>query len=189
MVKNTQEQIIIGVDPGTNVLGYSIISTENNTIRVLKNGVLQLKKSDEHFKKLRSIYDKIHVLISEYKPCVLAIEAPFFAKNVQSMLKLGRAQGAAMLAAAHHELEVVEYSPRKIKQAITGKGNASKEQVARMLKSILHLTQLPEYFDETDALAAAVCHVHAANKISIKTSAFQNWNDYVKSHPGKVAKR
>ncbi|MFN0275697.1 MAG: crossover junction endodeoxyribonuclease RuvC [Chitinophagales bacterium] len=179
----------MGVDPGTNILGYSIICVEKNVIKILANGVVHLKKTDDHFIKLRSIYDHLYALIVSHKPTVLAIEAPFFAKNVQSMLKLGRAQGAAMLAAAHHELEVKEYSPRKIKQSITGKGNASKEQVARMLQSILQLSELPEYFDETDALAAAICYVNSTKKIIVKTTSFNSWNAYVKSNPAKIAKR
>ncbi|MBC8048053.1 MAG: crossover junction endodeoxyribonuclease RuvC [Fimbriimonadaceae bacterium] len=186
--KSASQQIIMGVDPGTNVLGYSIICTDKNTIRILTQGVIHLKKIENHFHKLRSIYDNIDMIIKKYNPVSLAIEAPFYGKNIQSMLKLGRAQGTVILAAAHHNLEIIEYSPRKIKQSITGKGNASKAQVAYMLKSIFQMQTLPEYFDETDALAVAVCHYNSIKKFTIKTTAFNNWNDYVKSNPEKIVK-
>ncbi|MBC8173812.1 MAG: crossover junction endodeoxyribonuclease RuvC [Chitinophagales bacterium] len=181
-------QIILGVDPGTNILGYSVIHADKNTIKVLSNGVIHLRKIENHFHKLRSIYDKIDDLIKTFQPLELAIEAPYFAKNVQSMLKLGRAQGAAILAAAHHNLAIIEYSPRKIKQSITGKGNASKEQVARMLKSILCLESLPEYYDASDALAAAVCHYNVSKRFVVKTTVFTGWKDYIKSNPAKIVK-
>jgi crossover junction endodeoxyribonuclease RuvC len=188
MLQSKQEQVIMGVDPGTNVLGYCVIRVDNNALTILTNSVIHLKKTDGHVNKLRHIYDILYQIIKQHKPTVLAIEAPFYAKNVQSMLKLGRAQGAAMLAAVHLDLEVIEYSPRKIKQSITGKGNASKEQVARMLQSMLKFTSLPAYFDETDALAAAVCHVHASGKVALTSRSFHSWDAYIKANPKRVAK-
>ncbi|HRF76405.1 MAG TPA: crossover junction endodeoxyribonuclease RuvC [Chitinophagales bacterium] len=186
MSVNSKQQIIMGVDPGTNILGYSIICSDKNTIKILINGVIQLKKTDDHFVRLGIIYTRLCALIKEYQPTAMAIEAPFFGKNVQSMLKLGRAQGAAIVAGASNNIEVIEYSPRRIKQSITGRGNASKEQVAKMLQSTLQLTSLPKYFDETDALAVAVCHINASKKIAVTGKQFKNWSDFIQANPGKV---
>ena len=182
------QQIIMGVDPGTNILGYSIICADKNTIKILINGVIHLKKTDDHFIRLGIIYEKLTTYIKEYKPDALAIEAPFFGKNVQSMLKLGRAQGAAIIAGVNSNIPVIEYSPRRIKQSITGKGNASKEQVAKMLQSTLQMVELPEYFDATDALAVAVCHFNSGKKISPKGKQFNGWADYISANPAKVKK-
>lgn len=179
----------MGVDPGTTILGYSVICADKNTIKILINGIIKLKSADSHFSRLGSIYNRLDTVIKEYNPDILSIESPFFGKNIQSMLKLGRAQGAAIIAAVNNNLEIAEYSPRKIKQSITGKGNASKEQVAKMLKCIFEIESLPEHYDETDALAAAVCHFNSTRTL-IKTSAqFRDWNDYLKSNPQKISKR
>lgn len=188
MSEKNPQQIIMGVDPGTNILGYSIISADKNTIKILINGVIQLKKTDDHFIRLGIIYEKLTAYIKEYKPSALAIEAPFFGKNVQSMLKLGRAQGAAIIAGVNNNVPVIEYSPRRIKQSITGKGNASKEQVAKMLESTLKILEMPKYFDATDALAVAVCHFNSGKKISPKGKQFNGWADYITANPGKVKK-
>ncbi len=176
----------MGVDPGTNILGYSIISADKNTIKILINGVIQLKKKDDHFLRLGIIYEKLNGYIQIYRPEVLAIEAPFFGKNVQSMLKLGRAQGAAIIAGVNNNLAIIEYSPRRIKQSITGKGNASKEQVAKMLQSTLQMHEMPKYFDATDALAVAVCHFNSSKKIITGGKQFKNWSDFIKENPAKV---
>jgi crossover junction endodeoxyribonuclease RuvC len=152
----------------------------------LINGVIILKKTDDHYTRLGIIYEKLSGYIQTYKPTAMAIEAPFFGKNVQSMLKLGRAQGAAIVAGASNNLEVTEYSPRRIKQSITGNGNASKEQVARMLQTLLQMTELPKYFDESDALAVAVCHHNSSKKIAVSGKQFKNWNDFVQANPNKV---
>ncbi len=176
----------MGVDPGTNLLGYSVICADKNTIKILINGVIILKKTDDHYTRLGIIYEKLSGYIQTYKPTAMAIEAPFFGKNVQSMLKLGRAQGAAIVAGATNNLEVIEYSPRRIKQSITGNGNASKEQVARMLQTLLQMTELPKYFDESDALAVAVCHHNSSKKIAVSGKQFKNWNDFVQANPNKV---
>lgn len=187
-----QKQVIMGVDPGTNLLGYSVIHSDKNTMNIIINGVLELKKTNDHFQKLRLIYDRLHMIVETYHPTVLAIESPFFGKNVQSMLKLGRAQGAAILVAAHHNMEIIEYSPRRIKQAITGRGNASKEQVASMLKSIFNMAEIPKFMDESDALAAAACH-HYSNRIINSRVApnkknKSNWANFVKDNPEKISK-
>jgi crossover junction endodeoxyribonuclease RuvC len=182
-------QIILGVDPGTNILGYSIIAVDKNNIKIILNGIILLKKQDSHYERLRIIFDRLNKLIVAYKPEILAIEAPFFGKNVQSMLKLGRAQGAAIVAAASLNLNIIEYSPKRIKQSITGNGNASKDQVAKMLQYILKMETLPEYYDETDALAVAVCHVYSNStdvKVS-KTKKTSGWENYVKANPKKIS--
>lgn len=186
MAATTDKRIILGVDPGTNILGYSIVSADKNTIKIIINGVIKLKKTDDHFTRLSIIFEKLSGYIREYKPSGMAIEAPFFGKNVQSMLKLGRAQGAAIVAAASNGLEVTEYGPRRIKQSITGKGNASKEQVAKMLKGMLQMDELPKYFDETDALAVAVCHINSSRKVAVTGKQYKGWQDFIQANPGKV---
>ena len=171
-----QEQVILGIDPGTLVMGYGLISIQNGKTRLLEMGVLQLSKYKNHPERLSLIFKKMETLIRTHKPCAVAIEAPFFGKNVQSMLKLGRAQGVAIAAAMMHELEAVEYAPRKIKQSITGKGAATKEQVWGMLQRILDFEERPEFMDATDALAVALCH------------HFQMKNPLEKSSPATVKK-
>lgn len=153
-----KERIILGIDPGTMVMGYSLILQNGNQLSLLRMGVLRLNKYPNHALKLKKIFERVLEIIEEYHPDELAIEAPFFGKNVQSMLKLGRAQGVAMAAALYRDIPIFEYTPRKIKQSITGNGAASKEQVALMLQKIIGFDQLPEFLDATDATAAAVCH-------------------------------
>jgi crossover junction endodeoxyribonuclease RuvC len=153
-----KKQIILGIDPGTQVTGYGVIATDGNKAELVVAGAIFMEKYDDHYDRLACIYDRVLELIHSYKPAVLAIEAPFYSKNVQSMLKLGRAQGMAMAAALTHKLPIIEYSPKAIKQSITGNGNASKEQVAAMLGHILQTKELPKQLDATDGLAAAVCH-------------------------------
>lgn len=176
----------MGVDPGTNILGYSIVSADKNTIKIIINGVIQLKKTDDHYTRLNIIFEKLTGYIQTYKPEVMAIEAPFFGKNVQSMLKLGRAQGAAIVAASNNGLEVIEYSPKRVKQSITGKGNASKEQVAKMLQSLLQMEVLPKYFDATDALAVAVCHFNSSRKVTVTGKQYKGWQDFIQANPNKL---
>jgi crossover junction endodeoxyribonuclease RuvC len=176
---------IIGVDPGTNLLGYSILNTSKSTPEIIVSGKLNLIKVTDPYEKLERIYQKISSLVKEYSPDDLAIEAPFFGKNAQSMLKLGRAQGVAIAAAIGLGVKVFEYAPRKIKQSVTGNGNASKEQVAQMVKSILNLKVLPDTFDETDAIATALCHFYQNGKISTKKS-YSNWSDFVSQNQNKV---
>ena len=148
---------------------------------------LQLKKYDDHYLKLKLIFERTVELIDTYKPDHIAIEAPFFGKNVQSMLKLGRAQGVAMAAGLSREIPITEYSPKKIKMAITGNGNASKEQVAKMLQSVLNLKELPKNLDSTDGLAAAVCHFYNSGRVQIGKS-YSGWSAFVKQNEGRVKK-
>jgi crossover junction endodeoxyribonuclease RuvC len=180
----TANRIILGIDPGTNVMGYGIIETDNKTIKLLSLGVIKLGQLEDHALKLKKIFDQNIALIEQYKPDEMAIEAPFFGKNVQSMLKLGRAQGVAIAAALSRSIPVFEYSPRKIKQSITGKGGASKEQVASMLQYLLNFDQLPHYLDATDGLAAAVCHYFQRGGTNGK-KAYSGWGAFVKDNPDK----
>lgn len=179
------DRIILGIDPGTNILGYGLIHHKGNKIELISLGVLKLGRYSDHGLKLKHIFERISALIKEYKPDEMAIEAPFFGKNVQSMLKLGRAQGVAMAAALHLEVPIFEYSPRKIKQSITGRGNASKEQVAGMLTTLLNIQDPPKYMDATDGLAVAVCH-HFQRKPGIGGEQYGSWKSYVSKNPEKL---
>ncbi len=179
--------IILGIDPGTQVTGYALLKIENRRMALVAVGTIFMEKYDDHYDRLACIYDRVTELIKNYKPKVLAIEAPFFGKNVQSMLKLGRAQGVAMAAALSYKLPVIEYSPRKIKQSITGNGNASKEQVAAMLAQLLKDEVLPSQLDATDALAVAVCH-HFQTSGGLQTSAksYKGWEAFIKANPKRT---
>lgn len=166
-------------------MGYGLIHHKNNKIELITLGILKLGKFSDHGIKLRKIFERVSSLISEYKPDELAIEAPFFGKNVQSMLKLGRAQGVAMAAALHLDVPIFEYSPRKIKQSITGNGSASKEQVAGMLSTLLTIKDPPKYMDATDGLAVAVCH-YFQRKPGIEGEHYNNWKSYISKNPDKL---
>jgi len=179
------ERIILGIDPGTTVMGYGIISVTGNKMTMLALGVLKLSKYDDHPLRLKIIFDRMISLIEQYHPDELSIEAPFFGKNVQSMLKLGRAQGVAIAAALSRSLPVTEYSPRKIKQSITGKGAASKEQVAAMLVQLLNIPFAPEALDATDGLAAAVCH-HFQNRKPETGKKFTGWKSFLAENPERL---
>lgn len=181
--KTVKEKIILGVDPGTTVMGYGIIEVRDSTMRLVQYGVIHLDKYKDHSMKLGKIFERVRQLIEEYKPDEMAIEAPFFGKNVQSMLKLGRAQGIAIAAAISREVPIVEYAPRKIKQSVTGNGNASKEQVAAMLGRLLQFKDIPKLLDATDALGVAVCH-YFQNGNSPRKSA--GWDSFIKDNPGRV---
>lgn len=180
------DKIVLGVDPGTNILGYGLIHIQGNSMKLIVMGVLRLEKIDDHALKLQKIFERIVSLIDEYKPDELSIEAPFFGKNVQSMLKLGRAQGVAIAGALSRNIPITEYSPKKIKQSITGNGNASKEQVSAMLKSLLNFTETPEFLDATDGLAAAVCH-YFQRKPSTGGSkkSYSGWKAFIADNPEK----
>ncbi|MEO6884076.1 MAG: crossover junction endodeoxyribonuclease RuvC [Bacteroidia bacterium] len=180
------DRIVLGIDPGTTVMGYGLIHIQGSTMKLIAAGVLKLDKLENHPMKLKKIFERTTYLIEEYKPDELSIEAPFFGKNVQSMLKLGRAQGVAIAAALNKGLPVFEYSPKKIKQSITGNGNASKEQVAAMLKSLLGFKEMPTYLDATDGLAAAVCHYFQKNN-SGGEKKFSGWKAFVTENPGRKA--
>ena len=183
-----QPRIILGIDPGTTVMGYGLIEVSQQP-KLLQLGVIRLRKYTTHFDKLRVIYESTQRIISNYQPDICAIESPFYGKNVQSMLKLGRAQGTAITAAVIAGIEVKEYSPKKIKQSVTGNGNASKEQVCAMLGHILKekiTDQVP--LDATDGLAAAVCHYNQINSALGGGKSFKNWSDFLKQNPEKVKK-
>lgn len=180
------ERIIIGIDPGTNILGYGVIRVNGKKLELLAMDVLNLQKVEDPFQKLKHIYASTARLIETFKATEMAIEAPFFGKNVQSMLKLGRAQGVAIAAGVSNGLDVFEYSPKKIKLAITGKGTASKEQVAAMLQHLLVIPEKVKYLDATDGLAAAVCH-YFQNKISGETEkSYSGWASFINNNPNRV---
>ena len=180
------QKVILGIDPGTNIMGYGLISVTSRNAELIALGVIHLSKIDNHAMKLKTIFEKMILLIDEYHPDELAIEAPFFGKNIQSMLKLGRAQGVAMAAALYRTIPIFEYSPKKIKQSITGSGNASKEQVAAMLQTILKYKETPEYLDATDGLAAALCHHFQKGATGDGEKNFSGWKSFVAANPGKV---
>jgi crossover junction endodeoxyribonuclease RuvC len=181
------QKVILGIDPGTNIMGYGLISVNGSTTALISLGVIHLSSLDNHALKLKMIFEKVLMLIDEYHPDELAIEAPFFGKNVQSMLKLGRAQGVAMAAALYRTIPIFEYSPKKIKQSITGNGNSSKEQVAAMLQTILKYKETPEYLDATDGLAAALCHYFQKNAGTKDEKSFSGWKSYIAANPKKIS--
>ena len=182
--------IILGIDPGTIIMGYGLIKVEGNKISLLEMGVLQPGKVKDGYKKLQLIFNTVSGLITKYQPNSFAIEAPFFGKNVQSMLKLGRAQGVAIAAAMRHGLDVTEYSPKKVKQSITGNGNADKIQVMKMLQTLLSFKETPKQYDATDALAVAMCHYFQSSSALGKSSfALKGWDDFIKKNPERVNKK
>ena len=182
------DRIILGIDPGTIIMGYGLIGVNKKDAQIITLGVIKLGKLDDHTLKLKKIFERTIWLIDEFKPDELAIEAPFFGKNVQSMLKLGRAQGVAIAAALSRELHVHEYSPKKIKQSITGNGNASKEQVAAMLGKLLKFNETPEFLDATDGLGAAYCHFLQNDLGKSTGKSFGSWKAFVNANPGKLKK-
>lgn len=193
----TSPQIILGIDPGTLVMGYGLISIDKATISLVEMGVLQLAKKQDHAERLEMIFRKMETLIKTHKPTAVAIEAPFFGKNVQSMLKLGRAQGVAIAASMMNGLAAIEYAPRKVKQSITGKGNATKEQVWQMLQHILKFEEDPRFMDATDAVAVALCHhyemkspipkIKGPTRISGKSKR-SSWENFMNENPNRVKK-
>jgi len=193
-----KEQIILGVDPGTSVTGFGLIKVEGKKLSLIHMGVIQTGKLDDHPLKLKKIFEGVLAIIEQYHPDMMAIEAPFFGKNIQSMLKLGRAQGVAMAAAMYRDIPLCEYSPKKIKQSITGNGNASKEQVSSMLQHLLEFDGHPEFLDATDGLAAAVCH-YLQNNLTIpiskkpatkkSTKKHTGWASYLSDNPSKIIKK
>lgn len=188
-----KEQIILGIDPGTNVLGYSIIEQCGKNNHLLKMDVLILGTKDDLSTKMKNLFDKITEIIDIFKPDILAIEAPFFGKNVQSMLKLGRAQGICIAAAFSRSIPFVEYAPRRIKQSITGNGAASKEQVANMLQRMFNFENIPSHLDATDALAVAVCHSYQKENLldsstpkKKSTTKKSSWASFISQNPDRV---
>lgn len=183
------DRIIIGIDPGTNVMGYGILGIKDKNPSMIAMGVIELKKFESHYLRLSRIFERVTMLVEQYLPDEMAIEAPFFGKNVQSMLKLGRAQGVAMAAALARDVPITEYEPRKIKMAITGNGAASKEQVQEMLRRILDIPRenlLPQ-LDATDALAAALCHFYESSRPQVEKGC-KSWKEFIAKNPEKVKK-
>ncbi len=179
------EKIILGIDPGTTIMGFGLIKVENKKMSFIQMNELQLSKYKDHYVKLRMIFERTIELIDNYHPDEIAIEAPFFGKNVQSMLKLGRAQGVAMAAGLSRQIPITEYLPKKIKMAITGNGSASKEQVAKMLQSQLKIGKLPKNLDATDGLAAAVCHFYNSGRTEVGKS-YTGWDAFIKQNPKRI---
>jgi len=182
------ERIILGIDPGTNITGYGVIKAIGTVPELIAIGAIDLSKYDDHYVKLKHIFDRVTGIIDEYHPDELAIEAPFYGKNVQSMLKLGRAQGAAIAAALSRSLPIFEYAPRKIKMSITGQGAASKEQVASMLMNILRFRLNETKLDATDGLAAALCHFYQTNNLLAEKS-YNSWKDFMNKNPKRVRRQ
>jgi len=194
---NKKGKIILGIDPGTVIMGYSVISVDGNAIQLLEMDVVKLNGKKDMFERLGEINQVIHKLINQYNPTEMAIEAPFFGKNVQSMLKLGRAQGIAIGVAMTHQLNVSEYSPKKVKQSITGNGNADKDMVWKMLEQVLSIKKQPKYFDATDALGVALCHwyqmsgpvlptIAKTGKGSKLSKKSNGWEAFLTNNPGRV---
>ena len=188
MNKAKGEKIILGIDPGTNVMGYGIIKAIGHKAEMVAMGVIDMRKQDDPYLRLGHIFERVTGIIDSYLPDEMAIEAPFFGKNVQSMLKLGRAQGIAIAAAIHHGVPIHEYAPMKIKMAITGTGTASKEQVAGMLQRILKLDkeEMPKFMDATDALGAAYCHFMQMNRPETGVH-YSSWKDFVTKNKSKAS--
>ncbi len=191
-VASPTERIILGIDPGTTVMGFGVLLEEGPNVKLLEAGAIRFAAQDDHTLKLRAIFRETTAIIERHHPDELAIEAQFFGKNVQSMLKLGRAQGVAIAAALQRELAITEYAPKRVKQSITGNGNATKEQVAAMLLSILRVQELPASTDATDAVAVAVCHHFSRNSIT-RTKAkggsprgSSDWGSFVRNNPARI---
>ena len=181
----SNEKIILGIDPGTTIMGFGLIKVVGKTMTFIQLNELDLRKYEDHYLKLKLIFERTVELIDTHHPDEIAIESPFFGKNVQSMLKLGRAQGVAMAAGLSREVPITEYSPKKIKMSITGNGNASKEQVAKMLQNVLNLKTLPKNLDATDGLAAAVCHFYNAGSPEAGKK-YTGWAAFVKQNEDRI---
>ncbi len=183
--KDEKEKIILGIDPGTNIMGYGLLIVSGKKYSLLQYGVIHLKKYSTHELKLKKIFDRVTGIIEEFHPDTVALEAPFYGENVQSMLKLGRAQGVAMAAALAREIPITEYSPKKVKQSVTGNGNASKIQVAEMLKTLLNIKEIPKLLDATDALAVAVCHHFHDGRLQTR-GRNAGWKSFLAENPDRV---
>jgi crossover junction endodeoxyribonuclease RuvC len=189
MIAPENNKIILGIDPGTVVMGYAVIEVCSNDVAMVAMDVLKLGSTKDIYERLEMIHSKVNALIIRHRPHTFAIEAPFFGKNVQSMLKLGRAQGVAIAAAMQSRIAVTEYSPKKVKQSITGNGNANKDQVWKMLQRILNIEEKPHYLDATDALAVAICHYYqTSSPVAKTTKGFKGWEDFVSRNAGRVKK-
>lgn len=185
--KEAKEKIILGIDPGTTVMGYGLLLIEGKKYKILQYGVIHLKKYETHELKLKKIFERVTSIIDEFLPDTVALEAPFYGVNVQSMLKLGRAQGVAMAAALARDIPITEYSPKKVKQSVTGNGNASKEQVAAMLQTLLNIEELPKLLDATDALAVALCHHFHEGRMQTR-GRNEGWKSFIEENPNRLKK-
>ncbi len=185
--KEAKEKIILGIDPGTTVMGYGLLLIEGKKYKILQYGVIHLKKYETHELKLKKIFERVTAIIDEFLPDTVALEAPFYGVNVQSMLKLGRAQGVAMAAALARDIPITEYSPKKVKQSVTGNGNASKEQVAAMLQNLLNIEELPKLLDATDALAVALCHHFHEGRMQTR-GRNEGWKSFIEENPDRLKK-
>ena len=181
------ERIILGIDPGTNIMGYGVIKVVSNKAEMVAMGIIDMRKMTDPYLRLGNIFQRVKGIIEEYLPDEMAIEAPFFGKNIQSMLKLGRAQGVAIAAAINHDIPIFEYAPLKIKMAITGQGQASKEQVADMLLRLLKLDKdnLPKFMDATDALGVAYCHYLQTGR-PITNVSYKGWKDFINKNKERI---
>lgn len=188
-IRKEKDKIVLGIDPGTNIMGYGIIHITNRKMKLVELDVLRLEKIEDPAEKLKRIFESTVALVEKHLPDEFAIEAPFFGKNVQSMLKLGRAQGVAIAAALSRNIPIFEYSPKKIKMSITGNGNASKEQVAAMLQQLLSFKELPKYLDATDGLAAAVCHHFQFTGMETKGKKYGSWNSFLSANEGRLVEK
>ena len=188
IVDKNYDRIILGIDPGTNIMGYGVLGCKGKKFEMISMGIIELRKYDNHALKLKRIFERCLSLIESYQPDEMALEAPFFGKNVQSMLKLGRAQGVAMSAALYRDIPIFEYAPKRIKQSITGKGTASKEQVASMLASLMNFTEIPKNLDATDGLAAALCHFFQSKPGNTQGKNYSGWKSFMSSNPDRVKK-
>src|SRR5471030_2134753 len=188
MQPEKKERIILGIDPGTAVMGYGLVKEVGTKLELISLGVIKMGSIDDHILKLQRIFEKTVALIDNYKPDCMSIEAPFYGKNIQVLLKLGRAQGVAMAAALSRDVTITEYAPRKIKQAITGNGNAAKEQVAAMLQSLLNFKETPDFLDATDGLAVAVCHSfqRMPTSKSGNKKSYSGWDTFVKDNAKRI---
>jgi crossover junction endodeoxyribonuclease RuvC len=186
-VQPVKEKVILGIDPGTAIMGYGVLRIVGTNPELLAMGIIDLRKQGNHYQKLKRIYERVTGIIEGYLPDELAVEAPFFGKNVQSMLKLGRAQGVAMAAALNRDIPIIEYAPLKIKMAITGNGKASKEQVADMLQHMLKIAKedMPVFMDATDGLAAAYCHFLQMGR-PVMEKGYAGWKDFISKNPGRI---
>lgn len=186
MLHQAGERIILGIDPGTTVLGYGIIKENAKQTKLISMGIVKLGHLSNQALKLQQIFKKVEALIKNYHPDCMALEAPFYGKNIQVMLKLGRAQGVAMAAALAHDIPIFEYAPRKIKQSVTGNGSATKEQVSEMLKKLLKFEESPQFLDATDGLAVALCHSFQKTTANHDEQSYSGWQAFIKANPNKV---
>lgn len=186
MLAEKKERIIIGIDPGTSIMGYGVILEKGSKIELISMGIVRMDHLNDHFLKLQRIFEKTISLLDEFKPDTMALEAPFYGKNIQVMLKLGRAQGTAMAAALSRNIPIAEYAPRKIKQSITGKGNTTKEQVAAMLQRLLNFKETPEFLDATDGLAVAVCHSFQRVSSTNSGKSYSGWEAFAKDNKKRL---